>query len=199
MLGDAAAAEELTQEFAAALLRGDFSSADPDRGRFRDYVKTSVRNLARKHWKRRQRAREISLADEHLLATPSESQLFDADQSFLDSWREELLDQTWKELERVEDETGVPHYSLLSLKTQCPELRSADLAERVAPLLGKTLTADGVRQAVHRAREAFARLLIDEVSRSLTNRAPEALEEELIDLGLLKYCQPALTQRKGSP
>jgi RNA polymerase sigma-70 factor (ECF subfamily) len=197
MLGDAVAAEELTQDFALALLRGDFSKADPDKGRFRDYLKTSVRHLAHKHWNRRRQARESPLQDEALLVAPSEPPPFEADAVFLDGWREELLARTWEELRRVEDETGAPHHTLLSLKTQCPELRSAGLAERAAPRLGKTLTADGVRQAVHRAREVFPRLLIEEVSRTLTDRAPDALEQELIDLGLLAYCQPMLNRRSN--
>src|SRR5579864_9724565 len=34
-------AEELTQEFALRFVRGDYRRADPTRGRFRDYLKTS--------------------------------------------------------------------------------------------------------------------------------------------------------------
>jgi RNA polymerase sigma-70 factor (ECF subfamily) len=193
MLGNAEAAEELSQDIAVALLRGDFRKADPDR--FRDYLKTSVRHLAHKHRNRRQPAREIPLQDEHLLTAHPEPQPFEADAVFLQSWREELLARTWEELKRVEDETGVPHHCLLSLKTQHPDLRSAELAERAGAKLGKALTAVGVRQAVKRARKAFARLLVEEVSRSLTDPAPDVLEQELIELGLLSYCRPALDHR----
>src|SRR5688500_14765658 len=35
------AADELFQEFALRFVRGDFRRADPDRGRFRDYVKAA--------------------------------------------------------------------------------------------------------------------------------------------------------------
>src|SRR5262245_31436164 len=38
-------AAELFQEFALRLVRGDFGRADPGRGRFRDYVKTTLINL----------------------------------------------------------------------------------------------------------------------------------------------------------
>src|SRR5262245_13781393 len=43
--GDAEAAEELFQEFGVALVEGKMRSADPDRGRFRDYVKAVLRHL----------------------------------------------------------------------------------------------------------------------------------------------------------
>src|SRR5437762_760286 len=39
MLHDPAVAEDLTQEFAVRLLRGDFKHFDPQRGRFRDFLK----------------------------------------------------------------------------------------------------------------------------------------------------------------
>src|SRR5262245_58725273 len=56
-LRDAAAAEELAQDFAVRFLRGDFKQADPQRGRFRDFLKTSLRRLAIDHWERQQRDR----------------------------------------------------------------------------------------------------------------------------------------------
>ena len=39
-LHDPHAADDLSQEFALALVRGAFHKVEPDRGRFRDYVKT---------------------------------------------------------------------------------------------------------------------------------------------------------------
>ena len=42
---DPDAAEELGQEFAIRFLRGDFKRANPDRGKFRNYVKKVLINL----------------------------------------------------------------------------------------------------------------------------------------------------------
>src|SRR4051812_43279977 len=42
---DSEAAKELAQELAVRFLRGDFHRADPDRGRFRDYLKTALIHL----------------------------------------------------------------------------------------------------------------------------------------------------------
>ena len=55
--------------------------------------------------------------------------------------------------------------------------------------------AGGVRQTLHRARERFADLLLDEVIQSLDHPDAERLEQELIDLALLEYCRPALERR----
>jgi RNA polymerase sigma-70 factor (ECF subfamily) len=200
MLRDPNAARDLTQEFAVAFLRGDFKRADPDRGRFRDYLKKSVRCLVLNYWARTNRVGEVlrRLTDD-AKATPEVGQAPPADQGFIDGWREELLARTWEDLERMERETGAPHFSVLRLKTQHPELRSARLAEVLALTLGNVLTAEGVRQAVHRARESFARLLVEEVARSLPDPTPEALEQELIDLGLLVYCQAVLKHRPTTP
>jgi hypothetical protein len=58
------------------------------------------------------------------------------------------------------------------------------MAQVLGHRLGKPLTAAAMRQTIHRAREKFADLLIDEVARSLQTGDVERLEQELIDLGL---------------
>src|SRR5438045_2159010 len=49
MLRDPGVAEELAQEFAVRFLRGDFKEAHPQRGRFRDFLKTSLRHVVIDH------------------------------------------------------------------------------------------------------------------------------------------------------
>src|SRR5436190_15537899 len=46
-LGDPTVVDDLTQEFALALVQGKFHQADPRRGRFRDYLKAVLFNLVR--------------------------------------------------------------------------------------------------------------------------------------------------------
>src|SRR5262245_20140358 len=60
-LRDAEAADELFQEFALRFLRGDFKHANPERGRFRDYLKTALFHLIG-DYQRRQRAQPPPLA-----------------------------------------------------------------------------------------------------------------------------------------
>jgi hypothetical protein len=69
------------------------------------------------------------------------------------------------------------------------------MADALSRQLGKPLTAAGVRQTLHRAREKFADFLLDEVTHSLREPTSDQLEEELIIVGLLEYCRPALERR----
>src|SRR5689334_5970041 len=48
-VGDPDVADELYQEFALRLVRGDFHNARPDRGRFRDFLRTCLSNLITDH------------------------------------------------------------------------------------------------------------------------------------------------------
>src|SRR5262249_10904360 len=52
-LRDADAAEDLAQEFALRFLRGDFKGADPQRGRFRDFLKGVLSHLVAAYHRRR--------------------------------------------------------------------------------------------------------------------------------------------------
>ena len=69
-------------------------------------------------------------------------------------------------------------------------------AAQLSAQSGKPWTAVGVRQLLHRARNLFADVLVEEVARSLESSGQDELEQELVDLDLLSYCQAALERRK---
>jgi RNA polymerase sigma-70 factor (ECF subfamily) len=192
---DAAAAEDLAQEFAVRFLRGDFQRADPARGRFRDFLKTALRHLVIDHWRRQGKAPHALPADSAWeVAAPPEA-FAAADKEFLDKWREELLARAWEELLQHQEQTGHPYHTLLRWKAEDPQVRSAKLADRLGAQQGKPVSEAGVRQLLHRGRQRFAELLVDEVASSLPGRPAAELEQELIDLDLLSYCQTALDRR----
>src|SRR5262245_58730898 len=60
---DADTAEELCQEFALKFLRGDFRHAHPQKGRFRDYLRTSLAHLIKGHRRRSARQPESLATD----------------------------------------------------------------------------------------------------------------------------------------
>src|SRR5437588_396144 len=64
------AADELFQEFALKLLRGDFRRADTGRGRFRDYVKTALSNLVTNYRRKQARTPPALLVAEAAVAAP---------------------------------------------------------------------------------------------------------------------------------
>jgi RNA polymerase sigma-70 factor (ECF subfamily) len=186
-------AEELTQEFAVRFLEGRFGHADPAQGRFRSYVKTALFRLVHDHYRAKgQQAKQVAL-DEAEVAAPDESAA--AEEAFRESWRQELLARTWRALEQAQAETGQPYHDVMRLRVSQPEMTSADLAEHLGKALGKTFTAAGVRQVLHRARERFSELLLDDVRQSLEGAPLERVQEELADLRLLKYCQDAIDRK----
>jgi DNA-directed RNA polymerase specialized sigma24 family protein len=194
---DPEAAEELTQEFALRLMDGKYRGADQGRGRFRIFVKGVLAHVIADFY-RRQKARPRPLPlDGEEAPSPGQGPA-DPDPLFIESWRQAVLGRAWQSLEEVEAQTGKPYYTVLRLRADRPDLRSTELAEKLSVQLGKTISAAGVRQTLHRARDEFADLLLDEVVQTLGRSVEEDLEQELIELNLLKYCQAALDRRNGT-
>jgi RNA polymerase sigma-70 factor (ECF subfamily) len=196
-LRDPDAADDLNQDFAVRFLRGDFHRVSPERGRFRDFVKTAVLNLII-DFQRRKKTRPKSMPDDAPEPADSSDDLAELDRQWTASWRDELMTRCWEALARIERQTGQPFHTVLRFRANHPDLRSAEMAERLGDRLGKPLKPTAVRQTLHRAREKFADLLLDEVVYSLDSPTFEELEEELVDLGLLEYCRPALERRQES-
>lgn len=193
---DSALAEDLTQEFALRFLQGKFGQADPSAGKFRSYVKASLFRLVQDHYRAKgQQVKQVPLDEDAQVAAPDDTGA--ADQAFRESWRQELLARAWRALEDVQAETGQPFHDVMRLRVDQPELASAQLAEVLGQKVGKTYTAAAVRQLLHRARERFAELLLDDVRQSMEGAPLERVQEELADLHLLKYCQEALDKRRG--
>jgi RNA polymerase sigma factor (sigma-70 family) len=191
-LRDREAADDLTQEFALRFLRGDCGRANPERGRFRDYVKGILFHLITDYHRRKYAQPQAFLADgqEPAIAASAPDEAFGRD--FQENWRTELLARAWDALARIEEKTGQPFYSVLRFRVERPELRSPKMAKQLSERLQQPVSASWVRQMLHRGRDRFADLLLGEVADTLSNPTREELEAELADLGLLTYCQPAL-------
>jgi RNA polymerase sigma-70 factor (ECF subfamily) len=185
------AADELAQEFALRFLRGDCRRVDPQRGRFRDYLKGILSHLIVDYYRRQRRLPQALPANARESVAYSEASAH-GDGQFLESWRNELLALTWDALARAEKETGQPFHAVLRFRIQHPDLRSSQMAEQLSTQLGKPVTAEWVRQTLHRGRDKFAELLVREVADTLQDPTTEELEEELSELGLLSYCQHAM-------
>ena len=52
-------ADELSQDVMLRLMRGDFAGADPTRGRFRDLLKTAIRNMVKSSWQKAGRRKTV--------------------------------------------------------------------------------------------------------------------------------------------
>src|SRR3954451_21526573 len=97
-LGNPDAADEVWSEFSLRFVRGDFRNANPEKGRFRDLLKTAIYHLVIDfHEKRKLSMPNLSPdsrepADEHP-QMPSTS-----DEEFLKAWKNELLNRCWEAL-----------------------------------------------------------------------------------------------------
>jgi RNA polymerase sigma-70 factor (ECF subfamily) len=194
---DEEVALELTQEFASRFLRGDFRKATPERGRFRDFLKAALRNLAMDHFRRQKAARDHGLQQlpEDAPEPGDDHEQRQRDEAFMASFREEVLARTWEALAENERHSGKPYHTVLHLKIQHPHLPGPELTERLSAALGRPIADAAARQTLHRARAQFADLLLDEVSRTLGAPNHEELSQELSELRLLDYCKSALERR----
>ncbi len=112
-LRDAHPADDLAQEFFLRFVRGDLRNANPEKGRFRDLVKTTLFHLIVDYQRRQQTRPQPLPPDEYgpAVATPD---ALPSDEQFLDSWRQQLLSQAWNAL-RSHDTT---YYTVLRLRRE---------------------------------------------------------------------------------
>ncbi len=195
ILKDPEAADDLAQEFLARFLAGAFHRADPERGRFRDFLKRSLYHLA-VDYLRQQRHRHAPLPSDFEPVAAEDSPA-EAGPEFLQACREELLAVVWQALADQEQRTGQPFYTVLRFRAEHPSEDSAEMAARLGIILGRPLTAVWVRQTLHRARERFAALLLEELARRSGIESADELEQELVELDLLEYCRTALAAWRG--
>lgn len=190
-------ADELFQDFALRLVRGDFGKADPQRGRFRDYVKSALINLVINHQKKQKKMRTLDPDTPEPEARNSDG--FDHDREFIDNWRKTLLDRAWEGLAAAQTPDSPPFHEVLRFRSENPDLKGNQMVEMLNARLepAKPFTDPGLRKILQRAREKFTDHLVEEVVRSLQNPSDAALEQELIDLGFQMFCRRALERRRG--
>src|SRR5262249_36984456 len=175
--------------------RGGFGHAAPAQGRFRNYVKGALFRLVQDHRRNQVKTpRAVSLEADAPVPDPHDEA---AERDFRESWRQELLSRAWDDLAAVQKQTGQPFFDVLRLRADSPDLSSTEMAEALTAKLARPITPANLRQLLHRARERFAELLLDEVAQSLEGASEEQVAEELAELNLLKYCQDVLDRRKG--
>ncbi len=182
-------ADDLAQEAIVRLLQGDFAGADPNRGRFRDLLKTAIRNMIRNQWDKQKR-RKTASADVDQMADDTDAKL---DSAWLAAWQTNVLDHAWSALKDFERKNpGNPAHTLLKWRSDFPDESSDQLAARLSEKVGTPVRPDATRQILRRARLRFAELLVEEVARGLDDPTPQAIEEELAALGLLEHVRDFL-------
>lgn len=193
-LKDSAAADDAYQDFALKFLRGDFRNANPDKGRFRNFLKVVLSRIVADHFRRGIRRPTRQLDSTIQVADDSEQREREAE--FQTVWRDEMLTRAWKDLAQEEAETGKPWMRVLKLRVEHSDWRSEQLAEALTEQTGQPFSAARLRVTLHRSRERFSNYLIQAVTETLQTATLEAIEEELAELELLQYCAAAIQVRK---
>jgi RNA polymerase sigma-70 factor (ECF subfamily) len=183
------AAEDAFQEFALRFVNGDYRSLDPDKGRFRSFLKTVLYRLVVEHHRDKKRHNRPQMASD--FPEPADLDSPESDAMFEKSWRAELLKRAWNGLQRLEEQTGKPMCTVMRARVDGPDLSSSELANMLTKKLDKKVTAANVRVMLHRARDEFSKLLLKEVANTLDQPSRANIESELMEVGLLEYCRPA--------
>lgn len=191
LLKDADEAEEALQDFLLRVVRGSLVGADPDRGRFRRYLKQAVRNAAIT----RMRSRRVQARIDPETAAAEVESGSDADRRWLEGWRECLLDRVRREMEALERKSeGNLGHTVLSAVTDHPDWSGERLAGHVSERIGRPFGHDAFRKQLSRARRAFAEILVREAAQTLERPSADDVEDELSEVGLMAMLRPYLPE-----
>ncbi len=179
-------AQDLTQDFFARLLEKNvLASASPDRGRFRSFLLTALKNFLANEWDRTQAQKR---GGRHELLSlnwaEGESQLnlepahdLTAERLFDRQWVLTLLDHVVSRLQAEFVDAGKER-QFEALKGTLTGERPDTAYSAIADELG--MTEDAVRQAAHRMKKRYRELLRAEVAETVLD--PADLEDEIRQL-----------------
>jgi RNA polymerase sigma-70 factor (ECF subfamily) len=193
LVRDKERADDLFQEFKLRLTRGDFHAADPEKGHFRDCVKTVLFHLVQT-----QQPQALVLLPT-LATNPSRETLEPnemLDLGLTEAWRDEIMERAWKALEAEETTSGTPYYTILKVRAEQPELDGASLVAELTKQKFRDLEPSSGRTLLQRAREKFAEFIYQDIEPSLAEPTIETVSKELADVGLLEYCRSAVQKRR---
>jgi hypothetical protein len=182
------AVQEVAHDVIVNILKRGLGEIRNNAGRFRDYLRTSLRHAVFQYWRKQTKSSTTQSELEVVISeqtAPSDS----IDKAWINEWRDCLLERTWRTFKHRQD-TGKIHagfYTILKLAVDNPTLSSTALAARAEVELKKPIRPDAFRQMLSRARKKFAELLRDEVASTLDDPSPESLVDEFVDLGILDY------------
>ncbi len=175
----------MAKDFALRFMRGDFRNVHPDRGRFRDFLRIALANQLRDYYRRQQlRGRTNEMLDE--IADNAGDKV--PNQNFDENWREELLAQTWTDLEHHQQSTGQLYFVTLKLKATSAADSGPCLVDEFSRMTDTQLSEEAFRKHLQRARRRFGELLLSNVAATLAIPTREEVERELGDLKLLSFC-----------
>ena len=180
------AAEDATQQFLAQLLATDaLQRAQPDRGRFRTFLLSGLRNFLTSDWRRTNAAKRggadaagrLRPFDAAEVAPPEPTDPgLSPEQAFDRSWAESMIDQAVLELRAAYDSSGrgAVFDALAPLIWGGNAEEESDFPARAAAI---GLNLNSFRVALHRARRRLGERLRAQVAETVA--APADIDAEL--------------------
>ncbi|HEX8825742.1 MAG TPA: sigma-70 family RNA polymerase sigma factor [Archangium sp.] len=173
-------ARDLTQGFFTRLLeKNDLEDAKPSKGRFRAWLRQSVKNYLTNEWDRERALKRGGAQVRFSLQEAEDALNWEAasgltpERAFDRSWVERLLRHVLATLgEEYERDGNGPRFEQLKKSLTGEE---GDSYEHIASELGMTEAA--VRTAAYRLRKRFRTLLLEEISHTVEH--PEDVADEL--------------------
>jgi RNA polymerase sigma-70 factor (ECF subfamily) len=176
-------AQDLTQEFFARLLeRHSLASADPNRGRFRSFLLSSLDHFLAHEWQKVRALKrggghqilslDLARAEQRYDLEPADTS--SPDKLFDKHWAWALLEEVLNQLEAEYQQAGKAEL-FAALKQTLTGTRESQPYAVLAPRLGMNEAA--VKVAVHRLRKRYRQLLRAEIANLVAD--PAQAEDEL--------------------
>ncbi len=196
-LRDSNAVSEVWEAVVEKWLSGALNGYDESRS-FRTYLKTVLRNSVYVYWANQAKSRENATLQLDSNFDPAGPQETTASNAFDRELGQNLIRRAVESL-RADDtlyfEALKPLMNAVASDQKKPT--SSEVAESLSKLRGSTISADNARQITKRAREVLARKIIEQVGQLIATDDLGEIEQSLIDLNLLPYCERSLRKMRG--
>ncbi len=179
-------AQDLTQEFFSQLLeKNSLERATPERGRFRSFLLTALKNFLANEWDKTQAQKRgggqsplsLALADGESRYSLEPAHELTPERLFERQWTLTLLELVTNRLQGEFIAAGKTRHFELFKAALAGDRHALDYATIAAEL---DTTEDAVRQAAHRLRKRYRELLREEVAQTIAE--PGEVDDEIRSL-----------------
>lgn len=177
-------AKDLTQAFFAQVISRKYvADADPERGRFRTFLLTSLDHFLANEWHRGQTQRRgggvefisLNYVREQESHMPDPGHDLTPERIFEKRWAEAVLARVLTALRHEFDGANVKRFDVL--KRFLTEDKGAQSYAEAARAL--SLTESAVKSAIHRLRQRWRELMRQEIAQTLNTANARAVDDEI--------------------
>ncbi len=177
-------AEDLTQAFFTQLLtKNSLATADPQRGRFRTFLLSSLEHFLANEWNREQTRKRgggcsfISLdyVRDHEERPVEPGHDLNPERLYEKRWAEAVLELVLERLRKEFDGASIKRFEVL--KPFLTELKGTSSYAAAARELG--ITEQAVKSAIHRLRQRWRELMREEIAHTLNCATAKEVDQEI--------------------